>query len=55
MKKLVLNIFVWISIILLGWVFISWIDIAADNMKPNPEHADWNVFVILSDEFKEVK
>lgn len=36
-----------ISIAFLGWIFISWVDIIADNMMPNPHHYPWNFFVIL--------
>ena len=32
-----------------GWVCISYIDIIWDNYLPNPQHFDWNFFVLLTD------
>lgn len=29
------------------WIFISWIDIIADNTTLNPVHYAWNFFVLL--------
>ena len=29
------------------WIFISWIDIIADNISMNPVHFAWNFFVLF--------
>ena len=34
------------------WGAISYVDIVADNMKPNPEHYDWNMFVLFTESDK---
>lgn len=31
------------------WVCASWADVVADNTQPNPHHAEWNVFVMLTE------
>ena len=46
-------IFTGISTLLLLWFFISWVDIAADNCSPNPQHYDWNLFVLMTESTKE--
>ena len=46
-------IFTGISALLLLWFFISWVDIAADNCSPNPQHYDWNLFVLMTESAKE--
>lgn len=30
-----------------AWMLISWIDIIADNCRPNPSHYDWNFFIVM--------
>ncbi len=30
------------------WMFISWIDIVADNGQPNPTHHELNYFTVIS-------
>ena len=30
------------------WVLASWADVMTDNGKPNPSHADWNVFSVFA-------
>lgn len=30
------------------WAFISWVDIVADNCKPNPQHSEYNMFVLMT-------
>lgn len=39
-----------IGILFLLWFIASWVDIVADNTAPNPQHGDWNLFVILFQE-----
>lgn len=31
------------------WGFLSWVDVVADNNKPNPTHSEYNLFVIMND------
>lgn len=30
------------------WCFASWVDVVADNCEPNPVHAEWNIFVLMT-------
>lgn len=36
-----------VSIAILFWVFASWVDIIADNTQPNPQHSEYNMFVMM--------
>ena len=38
------------SIAFLLWVTISWVDVVSDNLSPNPQHADWNIFSMMVEE-----
>lgn len=53
MKKTLFNVFVTLSVALSIWFVASWIDIVADNCKPNPQHGKWNMFVLSVDAFEE--
>lgn len=33
---------------LLLWAIISWGDIVADNCEPNPQHSEYNLFVLMT-------
>ena len=33
---------------LLFWAIISWGDIVADNCEPNPQHSEYNLFVLMT-------
>lgn len=46
--KIVKALVVTLAIIFWIWFFVSWTDIAADNFTPNPQHYDWNLFVIMT-------
>lgn len=35
-----------VSCMLILWGFLSWCDIVADNCSPNPQHSEYNLFVI---------
>lgn len=30
------------------WVGVSWVDVIADNLKPDPRHSDFNFFVVIT-------
>lgn len=30
------------------WVGVSWVDVITDNNKPNPNHSNYNFFVVLT-------
>lgn len=47
MKKAILNIITIICVILLGWFAWSFIDITKDNNEANPNHSEYNAFVLL--------
>lgn len=38
--------FIALNLALILWFVASWFDIIADNTKPNPQHYDWNFFVV---------
>ena len=45
-----LGIIVYIGLLLLGaWGIVSYIDIVLDNLSANPQHFDWNLFVLFND------
>lgn len=33
---------------LLLWAVLSWADIVADNYEPNPQHSEYNLFVLMT-------
>ena len=47
------NIYIIAVIIMVIWLVVSWVDIIADNDKPNPSHSKYNAFVLLTEEFPE--
>lgn len=38
-----------ISIAFLIWLGASWLDVIADNTRPDPQHSDLNIFVMISE------
>ena len=48
MKKVFENGFYGFVFILAFWLILSWVDIVADNSKPNPSHSPYNAFVLTS-------
>ena len=30
------------------WTVLSWADIVADNCEPNPQHSEYNMFVLMT-------
>lgn len=53
MKKIAKGIMYVVSIALIAWFVLSWVDIIADNTKPNPHHSKYNMFVVLFSDDKE--
>lgn len=53
MTKIIKNIVLAASILLIIWVGLSWADIVADNNDPNPVHSKYNLFVLLLPEEEE--
>jgi hypothetical protein len=47
MAKILRNICCLISVLLIIWFVMSWMDIVADNCFPNPVHHPWNMFMML--------
>lgn len=41
------NLFMILNVLFIAWFLISWIDIAVDNVSSNPEHYDWNLFIVM--------
>lgn len=41
-----------VSIAFLLWGFVSWVDIIADNTQPNPQHSEYNMFVMMVENFE---
>lgn len=48
MKKIIKVILLSICAAFLILLFLSWIDIIADNNDPNPHHSKYNAFVIMT-------
>lgn len=48
MKKAVEFILKTLLVLVLIWVVVSWFDIVGDNNMPNPEHWEYNLFVLLT-------
>ena len=38
-----------ISAIIILWLFVSFIEVNAKNLEPNPQYNDWNAFVLLTE------
>lgn len=53
MTKIIKNIVLAASILLIIWAGLSWADIVADNCDPNPVHSKYNLFVLLFPEEEE--
>lgn len=34
--------------VLLLWILVSWADIVADNSRSNPQHSEYNMFVLMT-------
>ena len=43
------NFFCVLSILFILWGIVSWMDIVADNRKPNPVHHPYNMFVLMTE------
>lgn len=41
-----------ISAIILLWLFVSFIEVNAKNLEPNPQYNDWNAFVLLTERLR---
>ena len=44
--KAIVTIICAINILFCAWAFASWCDIVADNCEPNPQHSEYNLFVM---------
>ena len=47
------RIVVMLEVVFLLWLFVSWVDIIADNTQPNPQHSQYNAFVMMVENFEE--
>lgn len=45
--KMIENWFLANSVLLMLWVFISWVDIITHNLDPEPVYQAWNIFAML--------
>ncbi len=52
MEKLI-NIIAGIMTAFILWVSVSWVDVVADNLRPDPQHSDINFFVVVTDIWKD--
>lgn len=44
----IINLLLWIIIIiLLGWFFLSYVDVITHNLDKVPQYANWNIFEIF--------
>lgn len=46
--KIIETVVLVISLSLILWLFVSWVEIASKNLKPNPEYHEWNAFVLIT-------
>lgn len=44
--KIIKGVLVALCVLFILWVGVSWADIVEDNSSPNPQHDDWNFFVV---------
>lgn len=51
--KIIKTVVLVIGITLILWLFVSWVEIASKNLKPNPEYHKWNAFVLITEYMKE--
>ena len=54
MEKLT-NIIVGIMTAFILWIGVSWVDVIADNTRPEPRHSDVNFFIVMTDIWKDGK
>ncbi len=47
MKKVITNIFLILSIVLILWFAASYIEVISKNLGENPEYSFWNIFQFL--------
>lgn len=47
--KIIKTVMLVISITLILWLFVSWVEITSKNLKPNPTYSEWNAFVLISE------
>lgn len=52
MTKIFKNLLLGLCVVFIAWAIVSWVDIVADNCKPNPVHNPYNLFILLFDEDK---
>lgn len=53
MSKVVKGIVYTVSILTLVWFIASWADVVADNTEPNPQHSEYNMFVLMTQDKQE--
>ena len=51
MKK-IKHLIIAIILLFVVWAIISYIDIISDNYYPNPEHSKYNLFTIITEDYK---
>ena len=47
MRRTIINLLTIISVIFITWAAFSFVDIVSDNSKPNPQHANINLFSMI--------
>jgi len=50
MKKVILAIVLVAITLYAAWFAASWIDIVADNDSANPQHSEYNLFVLMAND-----
>ena len=45
MKSVIKGIIYAVSVLFIAWFILSWVDIVADNIKPNPQHSEYNMLL----------
>lgn len=47
MKKIILNTITVINCLFFAWFILSYFNVIAHNLEPNPQYWSWNLFEIL--------
>lgn len=52
-KKILESVVLTMSMIFILWFLLSWGDVVADNTSENPQHSEYNMFVLMTNYLEE--
>lgn len=47
MKKIINKIFLILSVIIILWFIVSYLEVITKNLSENPQYSFWNIFELL--------